>query len=117
MSIRQDPRNRRWYFRFYRGKSYFKSGFRTRDQAKEAEVKCLSSVLDNGARTERPAQQLTLAEAGRLFFENHSKRNKRSWKNDRARVGLIGNFFKKTLMRDVTPEMLEEFLDGLQRKF
>src|SRR5439155_2855220 len=72
---------------------------------------------EHGANPERPAQDLTLAEDGRLFFENHSKRNKRSWKNDRARVKIVARFFGKKLMKDVTPEELESFLNAVQRKY
>ena len=117
MPIRQDSRTKKWYYRFWRGRSYFKGGFRTFDQAKQAEVKRLNQVIELGTRPERPTQDLTLAEAGRLFFENHSKRNKRSWKNDRARVGTVARFFGKELMKDVTPEELESFLNAVQRKY
>lgn len=117
MPIRQDSRTKRWYYRFHRGRSYFKGGFRTHDQAKEAEVRHLNQVIERGVDAERPIQNLTLAEGSSVFFDNHSRKNKRSWKNDRARVALMGRFFKKTLMQDVTPEALEEFLDGLQKQY
>ena len=116
MSIRQDSRTKKWYYRFWRGRSYFRGGFRTYDQAKKAEVGRLNRVIENGVYASEPARELTLAEAAKLFFENHSQKNKRSWKNDRARVAAIGNFFKKTPMKDVTPEGLEEFLDRLQER-
>jgi integrase len=117
MSIRQDPRTRKWYFRFYRGRSYFKGGFRTYDQAKDAEIRCLNKTIDRELYPERPSQHFTLAEAGQLFFENHSKKNKRSWKNDRARVRTLSRFFGKKLMRDVTPEELEAFLNAVQENY
>jgi integrase len=116
MPIRQDPRTKRWYYRFYRGASYYKGGFRTYDQTKEAEVKRLNQVIEHGTHPERPTQLFSLAEAGKLFFENHSKRNKRSWKNDRARVGILARYFGKKLMQDVTPEDLEAFLNAVQKK-
>src|ERR1700693_800680 len=116
MSIRQDSRTKRWYYRFYRGRSYFKGGVRTYDQGKDAEVKHFDRVIERGTHPERPLQDLALAEAGNLFFEKHSKINKRSWKNDRARVAHIARFFGKKLMREVTPEELEQFLNATQKK-
>jgi integrase len=115
MSIRQDSRNKKWYYRFWRGQSYFKGGFRTYDQAKQAEIKRMNQVIDQGTHPERPTNDLTLAEAGRLFFDKHSKRNKRSWKNDRARVEVIARHYGKKLMKDVTPENLESFLNAVQK--
>jgi hypothetical protein len=106
MSIRQDSRTGKWYYRFWRGRSHFKGGFRTFDQAKQAEIRKLNQTIENGAYALTTSREITLAEAGKLFFENHSQKNKRSWKNDRARVASIGRFFKKTLMKDVTPEAL-----------
>jgi hypothetical protein len=106
MSIRQDSRTGKWYYRFWRGRSHFKGGFRTFDQAKQAEIRKLNQTIENGAYALTTSLEITLAEAGKLFFENHSQKNKRSWKNDRARVASIGRFFKKTLMKDVTPEAL-----------
>lgn len=116
MPIRQDSRTKTWYYRFFRGRSYFKGGFRTYEQAKEAERVKLNQVIEGGANLERPIRNLTLAEAGQLFFENHSQKNKRSWKNDRARVVILGNFFGRELMQDVTPEELEGFLDAIQKR-
>lgn len=116
MSIRRDSRTKKWYYRFHRGRSYFKGGFRTYAQAQDAQRIRLDHVIECGASAQHSAKDLTVAEAGQLFFEKHSQKNKRSWKNDRARVAAVGRFFKKTLMKDVTPEALEEFLDGLQQR-
>lgn len=118
MSIRQHPQKKWWFYRFWRqGCSYYGGKFRTYDQAKQAEVKRLDKVIEQGTHPERPTQDLTLAEAGRLFFENHSKRNKRSWKNDRARVDVVARSFGRKLMKDVTPEDLASFLDAVQKKY
>ena len=115
MPIRQDSRTGKWYYRFWRGRSHFKGGFRTYDQAHTAEIRKLNQAIESGPYASVPTRELTLAEGGQLFFEKHSQKSKRSWKNDRARVAAIGRFFKKTRMKDVTPEALEEFLDSLQR--
>src|SRR5438552_640350 len=66
MPIRQDPRTKRWYYRFYRGRSYFKGGFRTYEQAKEAERTKLNQVIDGGAYLEHPTKELSLADAGHV---------------------------------------------------
>ena len=116
MPIRQDSRTKRWYYRFYRGRSYFKGGFRTHEQAREAERTGLNRVIDGGENLERPTKDLTLAEAGQVFFENHAKKNKRSWKNDRARITALSGYFGQKRMNRVTPEELDAFLDAVQRK-
>lgn len=117
MSIRRDLRTKKWYYRFHRGRSYFKGGFRTYAQAEEAQRVKLDHVIECGANAQRLGRDLTLAEAGQLFFENHSKINKRSWKNDRARVAVVGGFFGTRLMREVSPEELDEFLNVIQRRY
>ena len=63
MPIRQDSRTKRWYYRFYRGRSYFKGGFRTYEQAQEAERVRLNHVIEGGANAQSPTKDLTLAEA------------------------------------------------------
>lgn len=116
MPIRQDSRTKRWYYRFYRGRSYFKGGFRTHEQAREAERQRLNNVVDGGEHLQRFAKDLTLAEAGQMFFENHARKNKRSWKNDRARIAALSRYFAQKRMNQVTPEELEAFLDAVQRQ-
>jgi len=54
MPIRQDSRTKRWYYRFYRGRSYFKGGFRTYEQAREAERKRLTTSLMAGSTWNAP---------------------------------------------------------------
>jgi integrase len=116
MPIRQDSRTKRWYYRFYRGRSYFKGGFRTHELAREAERARLNRVVDGGENLELSTKDLTLAEAGQTFFENHAKKNKRSWKNDRARIAALSRYFGQKRMNQVTPEELDAFLDAVQRK-
>src|SRR5258708_15253566 len=70
-------------------------------------------AIDGRIHPDRKAQSLTFAEGGQLFFENHSKPNKRSWKNDRARVNLMTPFFGSKPMKDITPESVEAFLKAL----
>jgi len=117
MPVRKDPRTGSWYYRLYRGKSYFEGGFRSRKDAESAEAKKLTQVDSGGVNQTRSIQDQTLAEAGNLFFENHSKRNKRSWRNDRARIAVIGDFFKQRRMSAVTPEEIESFLNTVQDKY
>jgi hypothetical protein len=95
MPIRQDSRTKRWY-RFYRGRSYFNGGFRTHEQAKEAERRRLNQVVDGRTNLQCSAKDLALAEAGQMFFENHARKNKRSWKSDRARIASLSEYFGKS---------------------
>jgi len=114
MPVRQDPRTKKWYFRFYRGRSHFKGGFRTHEAAKHAEVEQLNRSLQYGGYFDANAHRLTLAEGARLFFDRHSKKYKRSWKNDRARIWALTQYFPAKRMNLVTPEDLEAFLEHVQ---
>lgn len=114
MPVRQDPRTRKWYYRFYRGRSYFKGGFRTREAAKHAEAEQLNQSLQHGGYFAANAFRLTVAEGGKLFFERHSQKHKRSWKNDRARIWALVKYFQNKRMSQVTPEDLEAFLEHEQ---
>src|SRR5687768_10377681 len=116
MSIRQDPRNGRWYYRFFRGKSHFKGGFSTKQHARDAEIAAKAKANEGGAYLERPAKDLTLGEAGKLFFERHSLKQKRSWRDDQYRLKYLTDVLGKRPLKQITPEHLEQFLDGLQAK-
>ena len=67
MPIRQDSRTKRWYYRFYRSRSYFKGGFRTYEQAREAERKRLNHVIDGGEHLERPTRDRLYLPLGASF--------------------------------------------------
>src|SRR5438046_1429604 len=117
MPIRQDPQTKHWYYRFHKGRRFYKGGFRTAEQARQAEIRHLNLILEGGANLDRPAKDLTVTEAGQLFFENHSLKHKRSWKNDRARIRVVSQFFGNKPMKEVTPEDVERCLDYVQKKY
>lgn len=116
MTIRQDPRNGNWYYRFHRGRSYFKGGFSTKQIARDAEIAAMAKIVEGGAYLERSAKDLTMAEAGTLFFENHSLKQKRSWRDDRYRITAITDYLGKLRLKEITPAKLERFLEALQAK-
>ncbi len=110
MPIRQDSRSGKWYYRLqYRKARFFEGGFEKADQARRAEAKKLNGLAEGRITPEKPAE-LTFAEGARWFFENHAKPNKRSWKNDRARLEMAIRFFGNKLLKDVTPEDVDAFL-------
>jgi integrase len=116
MPIRKDPRNGRWFYRFKRnGRGYFAGQFRTYEQAKEAEVKAFDRAIKAEVYPERGGQDMTFTEGGRWFFEEHAKKTKRTWKNDRAQITLMERFFRGKLLRDIKPNDVEAFLDWVQK--
>ena len=115
MPIRQDPRTKRWYYRFYRGRSYFKGGFRSHGQAREAERTRLNCVIEGGENLERSVKTLTLAEAGQMFFENHAKKTNGAGRMTGPRIAALSRYFGRKRMNQVMPEELDAFLDAVQR--
>jgi len=59
---------------------------------------------------------MTFAEAGHWFLENHAKSNKRSWKNDRARIADMVRFFGNKKLSQITPVDVQAMRETLRRK-
>jgi integrase len=116
MPIRQDPRNGSWYYRFHRGRSYFKGGFETKQLARDAEISARASAREGRSFMERPAKDLTFGEACGLFFERHSLKQKRSWRDDQFRIKALTEVLGKRSLKRIAPEHLEQFLDELQAR-
>lgn len=116
MTIRLDARTGKWYYRFQQQRQdYSAFGFRTKGEAKHAELLKLQELTSWPTSPQRLTHKLTFAEAGQWFFENHAKPHKRSWKNDRARIAVMTRFFGRRLLRAITPETVEAFLNELPR--
>jgi integrase len=116
MSISRTPSGK-YYFRFQKHhQSFCEGGFRTWEQARQAEVKALNRAIQDEINPAAKTNDMTFAEAGKLFFENHAKKYKRSWKNDRARIGMIAKFFGEKPLKKISSQDVEELLNWLQRK-
>lgn len=70
--------NNNWTYDFQYGKRRIRRRFKTREEATRAEAEKRTEVCKRFQIDER----LTFSEAATLFFEKHSKPNKRSWKDD-----------------------------------
>lgn len=119
MTIRFNPDAGTWYFRFSRGgRSCYKGGFRTKRQAEEAQIKTLDKAIREEFYPEPAGRDMTFSQAGSWFFENHSFKRKRSWKNDRARIGIMVRFFGDKRLSEIVPSdvaSLREHLKGVGR--
>jgi len=54
-------------------------------------------------------QKLKFEEMGKLFLENYSKPNKRSWRRDEEIVGHLVDFFKGKHLHEITPLDIEKY--------
>jgi len=114
MPIRQDSRTGSWFYRFQKnGTRYFEGGYRTKEQAREAEVKHWDKVFENAIHPQTRGQDMTFTQAGEWWLKEYALKEKRSWKNDRARVGLMTGYFGNVLLKDIQPEDIERFLEKL----
>lgn len=116
MPVRRDSRNRSWYYRFYRGQSYFGGGFRTKEDAKDAEAKQRTAIDATGVYLENPAKnrKLTFEEASKLFYDKHASK-KRSWVTSRAMIKILTASLGKYTLKQIGHERLEAALNEIQR--
>src|ERR1700735_2736429 len=113
MPIRQDRRNKMWFFRFVRNRrSFFKGGFRTAALAKQAEAIAFDQSASEELYPERKGQQLLFRDAVQWYLETLPPGKKTAY-IDRARLGLAAVFFDTRKVCDIRPEDIEKFLEKL----
>jgi integrase len=113
MPAYQDQRSDTWFYRVGRnGKSYFKGGFRTAAQAKEAEVAFLDRAVSEESHPERKGQDLLIKEAIEWYLASLPA-SKKTVYIDRARLHLVAEFFNSKKVSEIQPEDIEEFLGKL----
>jgi integrase len=101
-----------WEYRFlYKGREYRKR-FSSRQLAERAEAR-KRSELAGGVNVE---ERMTFADAAHLFFEKHSKPNKRSWVDDRGRIRVLNEFLGEKRLADITPEDIQDMRTELKRR-
>ena len=123
MSVKQLP-NGEWFYRFNLKKQAFrKQGFRTRQEAEAAETIKKSEVLRRHSTSNDYNDNLKLSDAADVFFEEYARPFKRTWKCDRARIGVIKEFFAQRRIRDISPRDVDSFrayvaknVDGMKGK-
>jgi len=54
-------------------------------------------------------QKIKFEEMGKLFLENYSKPNKRSWRRDEEIVGHLTDFFKGRQLYEIGPLDIEKY--------
>ncbi len=54
-------------------------------------------------------QKIKFEEMGKLFLDNYSKPNKRSWRRDEEIVGHLTNFFKGRYLHEIGPLDIEKY--------
>ena len=54
-------------------------------------------------------QRTKFEEMGKLFLENYSKPNKRSWRRDEEIVGHLVDFFKGRYLQEISPLNIEKY--------
>jgi len=54
-------------------------------------------------------QKLKFEDMGKLFLENYSRPNKRSWRRDEEIVGHLVDFFKGKYLHEITPLDIEKY--------
>ncbi len=113
MPIRQDRRNKTWFFRFTRdGRSCFKGGYRTASLAKQAEAIAFDQSASEQLHPERKGQELLFREAVQWYLETLPPGKKTAY-IDRARLGLAASFFENKKVSDIRPEDIERFMARL----
>ena len=101
-----------WEYRFlYKGREYRKR-FATRQLAERAEARKRNELAGGVDVDER----MTFAEAAHLFFEKHSKPNKRSWVDDRGRIAVINELLGERRLVAITPEDIQDMRTALKRR-
>ena len=117
MPIRQDPKTKRWYYRFSRrGKDGFQGGFRTADQAREAERVAYDVRVNREIHPELFCEDLTFQDGSKLFFENHCKRHNKAWEISQKRLEVLSSYLANRSVREITSEELEGVLEELKQE-
>ena len=115
MSIRQTP-EKKWFYRFqYKGHDYCEGGFLAKDQALRAEVIAKHKAIRDDIHPERRADDMTFAEASQWFFDKHGVK-KRSGQGEWYQLELLGKQFGSRKLREITPTVVEDVIDALQKK-
>ena len=107
MPVRQNKKVGTWYYRFRRDfTDYFKGGYRTRQQAVEAEVAQMNAVIKEETHPSPPkpaGSELTLKDGLQWFFDEHG-RKKSDWMGDRAKMNFWQTYLPTQLLNQVQPE-------------
>lgn len=115
MTVKQTPEGK-WYFRFqYKGLDCCEGGFRTKEQARDAEIRATDRAINHEIHPDRVGDGMTYGEAAELFFEKNG-RHKRSGRTERYMNRLLAGQFGRRHLREIMPEHVESAANVLQRR-
>jgi integrase len=116
MPLRQDVRTGKWFYRFKRnGRDYCEFGFRTWEQARDAEVKALNNAINTKLNPEEVGREMTFKEAVKWWLETYAEPKKASRVNDRSRFGLMAEYWGDAPLKAITTQDVEDFLAKLHK--
>ena len=116
MSVEYREDRKKWGYRFYlRGQCFKKYAWETKTEAKEAEQQ---AKVD--ARNSPALQPTALATAAGAYLIASAEGGKGQWRIDGLnytfKAHIIPYFGEATLIGDITPGMVKNFIRALQRK-
>lgn len=109
MSVKQMPSGE-WYYRFQIGmRTFRKQGFRVRAEAEAAETLKKAELVRRRASGQSLNDDLKLCDAADAFFDEYVVPSTRCWKEYRAHIRTMKEFFQKKRIRDITPRDVDAF--------
>jgi len=117
MSIRLTPEGK-YYYRFqYKHRNFCEGGYRTKQQALDAETVTKDRAIRGVIVPEQIAAPMAFAEIGRLYVEKSP--SKKTLRHDDQRLMIMAPYFKQTPLKDITAQQVMEVLNKAQaaRKF
>lgn len=87
---------------------------RTAKQAQQAEVTIRQAIFDR--KYNRASSVTRFADFVDNVFLKWAEENKRSWKDDRQLSRKLKVFFKSTIIRDITPLLIEKFKSKMRKE-
>lgn len=117
MAVRRVASTGTWYYRFMRdGNVFYKGRYRTKQQAEDAQVRLLDKIIQGVICPERSGDEMPVAEAADAFYTEYSRKQKRSWEIDKARLPVIKEFFGSKKIAQITQDDVQRFRDWLLAK-
>ncbi|MBN1622393.1 MAG: site-specific integrase [Endomicrobiales bacterium] len=104
--------NKTWTYDFWHFGKRLRKRFKSKEQAIKAEAQKRLEFNANSFKNE----QITFRQASQLFFEKHSKPNKRSWKSDLSEIEYLNTLFGDKKLVDFTALDIQNMRNELKQK-
>lgn len=103
-----------YFYRFtYKGHDFCEGGFRTKAQAEEGERLAKNKAIAKIQHPDDYAGEMTFRQAGE-WWKKYRLPERRSRKGAVGMLELSMDYFDKQLIREIEPEMIDDFLSQLQ---